>query len=496
MNLSLAASDLDLARELNLPTDLSGKLTLAGSSERYHGRFSINNRGKDWQAASLAADFHGGGEGLSLAPLSGSMLGGEIRGELAIGWVGGVTAKGVIRGRNLDPARIHKRWTGNVNFEADAEVLLPEQGQLQGKGEVVLLDSRLHDQALTGEVRGAYAGNNLQLARLDLHGKGFDLRGSGNLARRLDLAAKVSDLSLLVPGTAGELQFAGWGSWSKGRGAGAISGSGGGLKAGAVAIDSIAFQASLPPGKEQALSIAAALQKVGYQQFQADSIKLEVNGKVPDHTISLAMAAPEASISLAFGGGYSHGSWQGKINRFTARDRLGPWNLLAPARLKIGSAKVTLAPLLITGPGRERLEAEGSFTTGPATGKVRMQWGDLNLTRINPWLKEMQISGSTSGELEAALLPDEHLSFRADLQGQGKVTKEGQTITLERAMMKATGNGSGINADLELRAARGIAVAGENCHCYPGASCPAGTGNPRFELEGGRPGGIAAMGQG
>ncbi|WP_054695207.1 hypothetical protein [Geotalea toluenoxydans] len=397
VKLSLAAADLDLSRELRMPTDLSGSLTLTGSSKRYQGQFSIGNRGKGWRAAALSATFRGGDKGLSLAPLNGSMLGGTVAGMLEVGWLGGITAKGRLQGKNLDPARLAKDWTGEVNFNAAAEVVLPKQGSLQGKADVVLLESRLHGQPLTGRVKGELAGKNLQIANLDLHGRGFDLHGSGDVSRRFDLTAVVTDLSRLVPETAGELRLAGWGAWKDGRAAGSISGSGRKLKGRGMDIDNVNFEGRVPQGKDQPVHLAAFLQKAAYRQFQADSVRLKMDGRISDHLLSLEMTAPEASINLALAGSYSGGSWQGTINRFSGRDRIGPWRLLAPARLQASSAKLSLARMALAGTGRERLEARAEFSPGPVTGDVDVQWEAISLNRLTPWLQGVQVTGISNG---------------------------------------------------------------------------------------------------
>ena len=59
-------------------------------------------------------------------------------------------------------------------------------------------------------MQAAFAGGNVSLSRLVLHGKGFDLHASGELNRRLDLSAQISDFSRLIPGSTGTLRGDGW----------------------------------------------------------------------------------------------------------------------------------------------------------------------------------------------------------------------------------------------------------------------------------------------
>ena len=59
LTIRLKGTDLDLAPELGLPTDLSGTLTLTGSLERYRGRFMIANKGKSWRSAGVSGEYLG-----------------------------------------------------------------------------------------------------------------------------------------------------------------------------------------------------------------------------------------------------------------------------------------------------------------------------------------------------------------------------------------------------------------------------------------------------
>ena len=89
----------------------------------------------------------------------------------------------------------HGRWLRTVM-----------RGALTGR----LLESRLHGQELRGQLAAAFAGKKLRIDRLLLVGNGFDLRGFGELGRRLTLSARVSDLSRLLPKAAGTLNAEAW----------------------------------------------------------------------------------------------------------------------------------------------------------------------------------------------------------------------------------------------------------------------------------------------
>ena len=155
--------------------------------------------------------------GVKLAPLTGSLLAGSVQGSLDLDWGEEVSLKGTIHGRNLNPAGISPDWAGVVNFDLAGSVAWPSQAPPRGEVSGRLLESRLHGQALTGELRADFARGDLHIGRLLLQGKGFDISAAGNLDKRLAFNAQIGDLGRLIPRTAGELRADGWVRWHDGR---------------------------------------------------------------------------------------------------------------------------------------------------------------------------------------------------------------------------------------------------------------------------------------
>ena len=431
--LQLMADGLDLSPELGAPTDLSGTLTLTGTPELYRGEFKIANRGKGWQAAHLSGSYQGDGGGVKLAPLNGSLLAGSVQGSLDLGWGEEVFLKGSVRGRNLDPAGIAPDWAGVVNFDLAGGVVWPSQAPLRGEVSGRLLESRLHGQALTGEVQADFARGDLHIGRLSLQGKGFDINAAGDLGKRLAFAAQVGDLGRLIPRMAGELRADGWMRWRDGRLDGAVAGRGGNLAAGGLRIAAANLTARLGEGKESPLHVAATLRKAAYGRFQVDLVTVEADGTTLRHTVHAALSSAGAEARIALSGGYGQGSWRGEIVRFSGRDSVGSWSLEAPAPLSVAAGRVALAPLVLTGVQSERIEIAGELTGEPLGGSVRAAWGGLNLARANPWLpRDLHLDGRLAGRVAGEILPEERL----DLTGQaslvrGKIRWHGESEALD-----------------------------------------------------------------
>ena len=436
LSLQLTADGLDLSPVLNAPTDLSGTLTLTGTQELYRGEFKLANRGKGWQTAHLSGSYQGDRGGVKLPLLTGSLLAGSVQGSLDLNWEQEVSLKGTVRGRNLNPAGVSPDWAGVVNFDLAGGIAWPSQAPPRGEVSGRLLESRLHGQALTGEVQVDFARGDLRIDRLALHGKGFDIGATGTLGKRLAVNAQIGDLGGLIPRTAGELRADGWVRWRDGRLDGVVAGRGANLAAGGLRIAAANLTARLGEEKGRPLHVAAKLHKAAYDRFQVDSVTVEADGTALRHTVHAALRSAGAEARIDLAGAYDQGSWRGEIVRFSGRDGIGPWSLEAPAPLSFAAGRISLAPLVLTGVQPERIEIAGELTGEPLGGSIRAAWGGLNLARANPWLPpDLHLDGRLTGRVAGKILPGEQL----DLTGQA---------SLVQGKIRWRGANEALNADL------------------------------------------------
>jgi len=471
---ALRATDLDLAQELQLPTRLSGTLNFSGSLSKFLGNFALTNSGPGWQAASLAADYRGGNAGVKLEPLTGTLLDGRLSGALEVAWSRGLRVVGNLAGRGLNPGMLDPRWSGRVNLDLAGRLDKPEQGALKGELRGKLLQSRLHGQDLQGELLAAFAGERLRIDRLLLRGRGFHLQGAGELDRRLNLAAAVSDLSGLVPGAAGELRADGWLRWRDGVLSGAASGQGHNVAAAGVSAKALRLDARLGEGEGRGkgaypVYLDASLSRLRVGRFQAQRALLTLQGTAARHTLKAQLVSPgggtpapgtaPAELRLALAGGYGDGVWQGELTGLSGRDAVGPWNLAAPAPLLLSAQRVRLAPLVINGLAGERVEVAGELNRQPRSGTLRGSWGGLNLARANAWLTGVELAGGSSGALTVRLLPGERLVIAGRAEAKGSMVADGQRIDLERLAATLDGDRDGVRAALELSLKDGAGAA-------------------------------------
>jgi translocation and assembly module TamB len=373
-----------------------------------------------------------------------------MAGDVDIDWRNGFNLQGKINGKNLNPARFDPDWKGVANFRAT--VKMSQTGSLPLKGSISasLLESRLHGQPLTGELQAQIADNNLNISRLLLHGKGFDLQASGELNRRLVLAAQVTDVSGLVPGSAGALQADGWLRWHDRHLSGAAAATGSNLAYDGTKIAAATLTARRDNGTGSPLHIAASLRDVAHNGYTLNNINAEVNGTPPDHTVNVTLNSDRAKAEMAISAGYTAGLWKGKITRLTGSDGNGLWNLAAPALFAASARHFNLSPLTVATAGNERLEIVADLAFKPLGGEVRVQWSGLDLARANPYLADSRITGSSHGKARIGILSEEQLTISGSASGSGTFTKQGQKITLEPSSATFKGNQQGMQIGIEL----------------------------------------------
>jgi translocation and assembly module TamB len=460
LTLKLSGSGLDLSQETGMTTDLNFELDVTGNIDKYRGSFSFANRGKGWRSGTMTSKMEGNRVGMKLTALNGRILEGAVLGELGIDWQKGIKVDGTVSGSNLNAARIDSGWKGVLNFDLSGNIARQGAAPPSWDLDARLRQSRLHGQELTGEVRAGSVAGNLLIERLLLRGKGFDIHGAGELKSRVELAARVSDLSRLVPGAAGEIKADGWVRWNKGSAGGSVSLHGTRLAAGGISAAALDLAARLDEGKGYPLHAKAKFRGVSSKGIHVDSATLAADGTLLNHTLAAVLFADGAEVRLSLSGGYGKGLWQGDIVRLSGKDGVGPWEMEKSARLSVSSSRIFLSPIVIHGVKGERLEAAAELVSEPRRGELRLEWGALNLSRVSRWMKGVSVTGSSSGMLRLTMPGGERLVLTGNASAGGVVTLDGKSVTVRRSTLKINGNEQGIRAGLETTTGNGGVLTG------------------------------------
>ncbi|MEE9910185.1 MAG: translocation/assembly module TamB domain-containing protein [Deltaproteobacteria bacterium] len=455
LNLRVQAIGMDLSRKLGVPMILSGTLTFAGTSEQYGGRLALAHQGPTWQAIRLAGDYSGNAERLTLPAVRGSMLHGTLSGNLTFDWQNGLTARGAISGRNLDPAGIDPAWAGVIHFDLSGRVSVSEHQPPDGEIVCTLLQSRLHGQQLTGNLRAAFADDDIRIVRLALQGKDFEITAAGSVRNKVDFTARVSDLSRLIPQTKGSLAAHGWARWRDGRPSGALSAKARDWNAGGFTVQSAELTAAMEDREKSPLSLNATLHTLRYHGVAADTLMLAARGTLSAHTLTAAVRRGREEMHLALTGAYHRENWQGKITRLDGADSVGSWRLVQPAALSVTSGSLTLEPMAFTGRGSETFGLSAKLAGKPLTGSLAFNWHDLNLARVNFWLDQKLFTGVSSGNIHLNLLPDNRIALDGKFSLSGTLQAEGQSVSIRQSEINLKADERGIRAGLDIELTQG-----------------------------------------
>ena len=433
VSLRITAANLNLSPELPVPTDISGILTLTGTVNSYRGDFTFSNRARGWQAVTVSSSYHGTRNGVQLPRITANILDGTVAGKLDIDWRKGFSVQGALHGTNLNPSKIEPDWKGVANFKVAGALTWPGTNHVSGNIHGALLESRLHDQALTGEFKADLTDNNLSVTRLTLQGKDFDLHASGRLDRRLALEAQISDISRLVPGSSGALQAAGWLCWRDGHLSGAATGTGSTLVYKGVRIAAANLTARLDQGTEYPFHVAASLQNATYNNTVLNTVTIAADGTLPHHTINAMLSSAEAEARLTLRAGYTDTLWKGDLTSLAGSDGVGGWNLVAPTPFIVTAKNISIAPLALFSGAGERLDLAVNLALNPVSGKIQTHMTEIDLVRLKPWLpRETRVEGRISGRATGLIRP-------------GKKFEVDGSAELSGRMMHQQGTGSELN---------------------------------------------------
>ncbi|MEJ2684841.1 MAG: translocation/assembly module TamB domain-containing protein [Candidatus Sulfobium sp.] len=459
-HVAVRTTGLDLSPFIRSRTDLSAAVVLQGTVAEYQGQIELSNEGNNLRSVHLHAALYGNEKGMGMTSLEGSWLGGAISGTVRAGWEKNVFLRATLQIRDINPSLISPAWTGQINGDASATALLVGGRPLTASFSARLLKSSLRGKALTGEVKAGLLGSDLRIERLLLRGEGFDVAARGELLKRIDFLADISDLSGLVPGARGALHTAGWVRWHDRLLSGNIEGRGRRIEAGGLHIGAADFSAHIAESKGYPVRIRAACKKLDFGRIRIESADLSADGTLTDHVIELEVRSQGATIVAKLSGGYEGGKWQGKISNLSDKDASGVLRLYEPSTLLISGKMFSLSRLVMKGAAREHFEAGGELTFAPLKGSLDAEWADMGLDRASYWLTGVDVAGKSSGNIRARWLRDALHQMSAHAEASGAFVIDDQKIRVDHASVQLDRDEHTLLASFDVRTDKGTMVKG------------------------------------
>ena len=452
--ISLGLEKLDLSREAPTLPPLTGAIGLKGYADDYKGNFHLAVAGKGWRSADLRGKISGDNSKVNVTLDRGALLKGTLSGTLRAAWQEGLSLTASLRARKLDPSRITPDWKGEVNLDAQACVRSAEDAPLSARLEARLLDSRLRGRALSGVLAARAAGSDVIFDRLFLQGRGFDLRAAGDLARNIVADIRIDDMSGLVPGASGALLANGKIRRYEGRFGGDLAGRASSLKMAGIRAGSANFKAVVSETREQAMSMSLQGRDLGYRDYSASEITLDIKGTLGRHVISLDASSPPVRLKTVLVGGYRNSDWRGMITAFSGNDGAGPFTLKRPAALKVSGREISISSLALNGSGDERLELDGKIVFKPRDIQLSARWRRLNLARVARFKDQGSIEGVSNGNFSIKAPWGSSVVISGNMGFAGNATAGEHRVEVPSATLRMETAGGEIRAALELNTAR------------------------------------------
>jgi translocation and assembly module TamB len=460
LRLAMRATDLDFSPLLGKKTHITGSLSLLGAAEQYSGSFDLFNKGGGLRTIHMAGFLSGSRAGVALTGLDGSWLDGTIRGDAQIAWGKTFSFNSELQARNLDPSLIGKEWTGEINADVKARVLLAENKPPEADFSARFLESTLLGKALRGAVDARLSAGDFLIDRLFLNGKGFDIAARGELGKRLGFRANISDLSGLVPGAKGRMRAEGWVRRHDKRFSGEVTGSARGISTRGLLMGEADFNGSLVEARGYPLRAKTKVRALTFEGFRVDSVNLDLQGTRENHTMELLMRSSKASVQARLAGRYNEGAWQGEILRLSGTDGTGPWSLANPVALAFSGKGFSLSSMVLTGMAGEQVEAWGELTFHPLRGSLQAAWEKAKLERISYWVRGLRMAGKTSGKISSRWQPNGPLRISAKATASGTVVFYDRTMTVHRSTAELHWDGKGLSSSFEINVDKGTFVKG------------------------------------
>ncbi|MDA3902475.1 MAG: translocation/assembly module TamB domain-containing protein [Desulfuromusa sp.] len=441
----LQFSKIDLQAETGQPVQLSGTVQIKGGLEAYSGQFDLKNHGTGLTDASLAGDFTGDFEQLTLNNLHGEWLNGILDGQAQIGWKKGWQLKTQLTGRGIDPQDIHPQLAGRLNLDFQADLNASPEEPLRGQLQFQLHDSTLQNQPLSGVAQIKLQDNSLQVEQLQLRGDGMLLQASGNPGKRLAINWQIERLQQLLADATGRFSGNGWLRWHNQKLSAELNADAEKLAFQEWQLGKLDLQAATDdatgPWQLQFIGRLLHNRQLG---LDIEQIKIDIQGALDNHQLTLNLTQQPSSISASFRGGWIEQQWRGELSNFQGADaRIGNWHLRQAVPVVLSANLLNVDLLSLRSDNDSELQLQGNYLPELQQGAAKLRWQNLDLSLLRPMLADWHISGVSHGTLE--------LEHGQSNQIHGKITVAGE---LQRQQLNLKLSSSDILVDWDERGLR------------------------------------------
>lgn len=402
-----------------------GRLTLEGDTDDY----SLTLRGDlevpGQPLVALTLDAQGDLAGVELKPLIARVGEGKVQARGRVGWKDQVAWQLKIAAEDLNPGLFVTEMPGEVDARIGVDGgLVGKDNSLELTAVIDALSGRLRDYPVSAAGTLRMQGGGLVAEGLKVASGPNRLAVEGRAADTLDLAFSIDapELVGLYPDLQGSL-----------RGEGKLAGT---QQSPAITVqlvgNTLAFQdARLSTlnldvdwrGERGKGTLTAAGVKAG--ETELDSAKLQIDGRIDQHRLTLAVQGPDAVLDLAASGGLKQERWQGTLERLlTKAGPLGEWQLRSPAALDLGPTQASVEEICLA-QSETALCAQGGWSEKQGLD-AQAELSRLDLTRLAEFLPgEAVVEGQLDAQVAVKGPPENPRATFEVRPSDGRIRVEG-----------------------------------------------------------------------
>lgn len=292
---------------------------------------------------------------------------------------------------------------------------------------------------------------NLIIEHFSLTGRDITLSAEGDLHERIAFRADIKDLSGIIQDAGGRLNSEGWVRMTGDQYEGNVSLDSEDVSAYGISFRHATLNSSLEKNRDNPIFLKAEIDNFHYSSFKVESAFLDVNGTVQEHTIEARLSSAQSFIRCLLTGGYESSMWDGAIDRLEGNDDIGAWSLENPAKMNISSDTFVIQHLTLKGTKGEQLALDMTLHHNREIGSLKAAWEKINLLRMNQWLKNVHISGSTTGSVDAAWEKQDINRLLGGATLAGALSSPLYDIRIEKTDLKINGSNKGLNASVDIK---------------------------------------------
>jgi len=375
----------------------SGNLTFNGKLSNYILNIESNLEANGYPPLHFVAETTGDLQSLTLKTFQINTLNGYINGQGLLNWQKEFRWDTKLSLNQINPAFFYTDFNGQINANILSSGSISDDilnTHLVSKN----ISGKFQDRLLLGSVDVKLNNKDISIKRLDLKLDGTELTLQGDISEQNNLQFNLSseNLSGVIPELLGQLDVSG-----KILGKRNIPQLIADIKANNISynkykLGSLSSTTDISMDPQQTLLVNLTADNVQLNEDMIDSIKLNANGILSQHSISLNLKKLENMIDLNVTGQFIDNIWNADIvNSEIKTKELGNWRLKQSSHVVLKENYLELEKNCYTQQQTE-LCFEADFKSDDLIANVN--WKNLAINQFKPWLpSEIEIHSLTNG---------------------------------------------------------------------------------------------------